>query len=72
MASLTLTIPDEQVQRVVDAFAADGVTGAAGIRQELINYIKKRVFQYEKNEATKQAVETVRQNVSSAPKVDVS
>ena len=56
MASLTLTIPDAQVDRVLEAFAdrvgkdpADVV--AEDVRQELLMLVKLIVRQYEKEVA---------------------
>jgi len=61
MASITLTIPDAQVTRVIDALCAgqmqDAVTPvpptAALAKQVVIDWIKARVLAYEEDQARK-------------------
>ena len=65
MAQLTITIPNEQVQRVLDAFDAriNGrrpgprvPVGAEEVRQDILNYIKNVVRGHELEEARKAVV----------------
>ncbi len=44
MATLTITVPDDQVPRIM---AATGATDANDVRQLLINYVKDIVRNYE-------------------------
>lgn len=63
MAQLTITIPDEQVDRVLAAFAERagkdvGDMTAADARGVLVTLIKKIVRSYERQEAEKAIVTT--------------
>lgn len=49
MAQLTITVPDNQVDRILTAFgySVDKGTKSAYMKQEIINLIKSKVAQYE-------------------------
>lgn len=55
MATLTLNIPTEQVDRIKEAFEADDV---AGVKAVLIQYMKNRVRDHELDVAMLQAALT--------------
>lgn len=66
MAEFGLTIPDDQVDRVVDALCAVGGYGpGAGVskrefaRQVVIRYVRTTVAQVERNQAVAEAVSSV-------------
>ena len=77
MASITLTIPTQQAQRVLDSFAArKGFSGFASdgttpqtktefLKQELINFVKKEVALYEAQEAANAAASTAQNDVQN-------
>ena len=53
MASMTITIPDALVPRVVAAF---GVANGAAVKNSLIDYIKGTVRDYEKRASAASAI----------------
>jgi ABC-type microcin C transport system permease subunit YejE len=59
---LTITVPDAQVQRVLDAFGwaeASGVSRAEFMRSRLIRYVRDVVAQYERDAAARAAAAAV-------------
>ncbi len=56
MAKVTITIPDDDVDRVTTAFTArypkpDGITDAEWVKLKIIDLIKNRVLRYERKQA---------------------
>jgi len=60
MASITITIPDEQVDRILDAFVFDDTLTQSEkvevVRTAIKNFIKSRVRQYERGQALELAI----------------
>lgn len=72
MANITLTIPDDKVQRILDAFAAEfgwttesGVTKAQFTKAQVIEYIKQVTRNFEANVAANTARQSVNTDVNS-------
>lgn len=72
MANITVTIPDDKIQRIIDAFAAEfgwttesGLTKAQFTKQQVIEYIKQVTRNYEANLAASTARNTVNTDVNS-------
>lgn len=70
MTQITISIPDEQTDRVVDALCARGgysdslgVTKKAFAKQFVINFVKGNVAEHEATQAALQAVETANEEV---------
>lgn len=67
MASITLNIPDAQAQRVLDAVAdrfgwvdqATSGTKAAFAKQQIADWLKRTVVEYERRLATETALASV-------------
>lgn len=70
MAQITLTIPDEHIQRILDAFAAvhgydpvNNGTKAQFARAKLRDFVKEIVVRHELSERQRQAVDKLQSEV---------
>lgn len=69
MANITITIPDQHVQRVLDAFTAlpdypdSGLGAAAFAKAKVIAYLREQVLTYEGAIAAQAAVEQVKTEI---------
>ena len=70
MATLSLTVPDEAVPRIRKAFhpSQDGVQMATvdEVRQELLEYVKRKVIRLEASAAQEAAWQTVASEVGTS------
>lgn len=72
MAQVTLTVPDDKVDRIRDAFAAEfgwtaesGLTKTQFLKQQIIEYVKQVTRNHEANQAAATARQTVNSDVNS-------
>jgi len=74
MAKITLTIPDEIVERVLDAFDGhyagrpEDVTKAAWAKQQVRHYVRMTVRQWERQEASIGIAEAAEEAADEATK----
>jgi len=70
MANITINIPDQHIQRILQAFTANGYnpqadgTKAEYTKQKIIQYIREVTIAYESSLAIKSARESVQQELN--------
>lgn len=72
MAQITMNIPDQHIQRILDAFASAygwhdglGVTKAQFAKSKIRDYIKEIVMRAEAPEAQRVAIQTIQTELDS-------